>query len=95
LSTKGGIAKDGVGLQDLIADRKSCFCSKDSKSCDLLINQPPVHLNCAVHTLHDILFGDLDDPNDLKTLIPSLDDRYLVNEYKNNVQKVFADRLIL
>lgn len=40
MSTSGGIIVDGVGLQDLIADRKSCFCSKDSRSCDFLIDQP-------------------------------------------------------
>lgn len=40
MSTSVGRIEDGVGLQDLIADRKSCFCCKDSRSCDLLINQP-------------------------------------------------------
>lgn len=61
LSTKGGIAKDGVGLQDLIADRKSCFCGKDSRSCDLLINQPPLDLIVAVRTLHGILYCALNE----------------------------------
>jgi hypothetical protein len=49
MSTSGGIIEVGVDLQDLIADRKSCFCGKDSRSCDLLINEPSTKY-CMVAT---------------------------------------------
>jgi hypothetical protein len=42
MSTSVGIIEDEVDLQDLIVDGKSCFCGKDSRSCDLLIDQPSV-----------------------------------------------------
>lgn len=40
---------------------KSCFSSEDSRSCDLLINQPPLDLIVTVHTLHGIPYGDLNE----------------------------------